>query len=170
MTSLEALAIDDALPYITSIFDEKLYSDSELEETERLIAYLKMVIALIGKFNSERALRMLIEISLGRHISFVNVKSIQQLQLQAMQILASKRHLLSANLVNPFIERIRAITNPWKKLMSRFLGEDEMELLAMLEVVGTINTQEIRQLLVEIKDKYAGQTAGRRAGELLIKL
>lgn len=170
LTSLEALAIDDALPYITSIFDEKLYSDSELEETERLIAYLKMVIALIGKFNSERALRMLIEISLGKHISFVNVKSIQQLQLQAMQILASKRHLLSANLVNPFVERIRAITNPWKKLMSRFLGEDEMELLAMLEVVGAINTQEIRQLLVEIKDRYAGQTAGRRAGELLTKL
>ena len=170
LTSLEVLAIDDALPYITSIFDEKLYSDSELEETERLIAYLKMVIALIGKFNSERALRVLIEISLGKHISFVNVKSIQQLQLQAMQLLASKRHLLSANLVNPLIERIRTITNPWKKLMSRFLGEDEMELLALLEVVGAVNTQEIRQLLVEIKDRYAGQTAGRRAGELLTKL
>ncbi|MFY9221757.1 MAG: hypothetical protein WAQ98_03760 [Blastocatellia bacterium] len=170
LTSLEVLAIDDALPYITSIFDEKLYSDSELEETERLIAYLKMVIALIGKFNSERALRVLMEISLGKHISFVNVKSIQQLQLQAMQLLASKRHLLSANLVNPLTERIRAITNPWKKLMSRFLGEDEMELLALLEVVGAINTQEIRQLLVEIKDRYAGQTAGRRAGELLAKL
>jgi hypothetical protein len=87
-----------------------------------------------------------------------------------MQFLANKHHLLSSNLVAPIIERIRLITNPWKKLMSRFLGDDDMELLAMIEIVGVINTPEVKSLLEEVRGQYDNQAPGRRASELLARL
>ncbi|KAF0248469.1 MAG: hypothetical protein FD167_2130, partial [bacterium] len=170
VTALETLIIDEALPHIAAAFDEKLYSDSELEDKERLVAYLKTLVSLTGRFSSERSLRLLVDIALGKYISFMNIKALHQLQLQAMQLLASKHQLLSANLVAPIIEKIRIITNPWKKLMSRFLGDDDMELLAMIEIVGVINTQEVKDLLEEVKGQYTNQAPGRRASELLARL
>ncbi len=172
LTTLESFITDETLPHLIAIFDEKLYADTELEDPDRLLAYLKTVLTLLGKFNSERAVKLLAEIAIGKYISFINAKSIQNLQLQAMQLLTSKRNLLSSNVIVPIIEKIRNVTNPWKKLLtSKFWsGDDEMELLAMIEVVGMFNTPEIRELLTDIKDRYANQPPGRRANEILARL
>src|SRR5262249_6348983 len=124
-------------------------------------------INIISKINSEPAMRMLVEIALGRHIDFISEKLVRPLRFQTMKALAVRREDLSAPLLTPILDRIRNLTSRWKKLMSRLLGEDEQELIALLEIIAGSPIPPVIELLKDISARYADEPSGRRARAIL---
>lgn len=170
ITSLERFTIDEVLSHIKQVFNEKIYSEEELNNEERLVNLLSNAINIIGRHNSNAAVQLLTQMAQGHHVNLLSDKYQKPLRLQAMQILISKQHLLTLEHINPLMDHIRNATNSWKKLMSRFLGEDETIMMTMLNVLATVPFPVVKELLNDVKTRYAKEPLGRHAGDLLAQI
>jgi hypothetical protein len=170
LAAMESFPFPELLDSLRHFFDDKQYTAEELNNQERISTYLNGAINIISKINSEPAMRLLAEIAVGRHIDFISEKLARALRMQSMKALAARRDVLNAPLLSPILERIRALTSRWKKLMSRLLGEDEQELMALLEIIAGCPIPPVIELLKDISARYADQPSGGRAAEILTQL
>jgi hypothetical protein len=167
LTGLENLNSEFVMPFLAQVFTAGSYTEQELKNLDRVLTYLNNAISLVSKQNHLASIQLLVEIAVGQRLNFIPEKLNRPLRLQALQVLSSRREELSPALIAPVIERIRNMTK-WKIMfVSRLLGEDEEQLLAMIDLVAAVPTEETIQLLKNIQSRYSNKSLGQRAAELL---
>jgi hypothetical protein len=167
LSSLENFTIEDVIQPLARVFSADNFTEQELKNRDRVSTYLNNTITLVSKLEYDSALRLLIDIVTGQCINFLPEKLARPLRLQALQALSSRREQLTPSLIAPIFERIRNMTKWRIPFLARLFGEDEEQLLVLLDIIGAVPIEETIAVLTNIKKQRAKRPAGRHAAQIL---